>query len=494
MAKSKLKDCHYLKKSALELTGSVCVLGKGVTGNAVYNYLKKRTVTISDLDFLDGDELTCKKHYDLTIISPGISQLSDIYKTAIACSDEVISEIEFAFLESEACSKWIAITGTNGKTTTTALTNHILQSCGFSSVAVGNIGDAAISKVDGEPKIYVLECSSYQLASISQFAPDASTILNITPDHLTWHNGFGNYFTAKLNIFKNFDEEKYAILTREAVKTIQNQGLSRFLGKPNQGLSLISKNLDQGLSPFSEKPFIEFGRKHPNIDYYQQILNIADEMQIKGSHNIENAYIALALCVNMGVNLDDALQAIKTFKPLEHRIEPCGEVNGIKFYNDSKATNVDSTIKALSAFASNPRNVHLLLGGKDKLSDLNPLIEAVKNSGVKSVYIYGEARSRFLEEFRTVTNFESLHQRTVTNFEKPQERTVTNFGDSQDFTITEARNLKEAFMKSYKCATPGDVILLSPACASFDEFNSFEHRGEVFKELVGSLKKDCHEF
>lgn len=468
-------DCHDFKKYGHDIKGSVCVLGKGVTGNAVCDYLKKRTVTISDLDFLDGDEISDKKHYDLTIISPGISQFSEIYKKASECSDEVISEIEFAFRESELDSKWIAITGTNGKTTTTALTNHILQSCGFPSVAVGNIGDAAISKVDGVSKIYVLECSSYQLASISRFEPDAATILNITPDHLTWHNGFENYCAAKLNIFKNFGEGNYAILPMESIRAIENLGLSRFLERPTQGLSLISKKCDQGLSRFLEKPYVEFVKAHENINFYQQILDIESSMQIQGSHNIENAYVALALCINMGVGLLDALDAIKTFKPLEHRIEPCGEINGIKFYNDSKATNVDSTIKALSAFKSDFRNMHLLLGGKDKLSDLRPLVEAVKNSAVKSVYIYGEARSRFLEEFRTV--------------EASQQRTVTNFDNSDLFTITEAKNMKEAFSQAYKCASPGDVILLSPACASFDEFNSFEHRGEVFKELVEDLKE-----
>lgn len=472
------KDCHYFKKCALELKGSVCVLGKGVTGNAVYNYLKKRTVTISDIDFLDGDELSGEKHYDLTIVSPGISQFSDIYKTARACSDEVISEIEFAYRESEADSKWIAITGTNGKTTTTALTNHILRGCGFSSVAVGNIGDAAISKVDGVSKIYVLECSSYQLASISHFAPDAATILNITPDHLTWHNGFENYCVAKLNIFKNFDDRKYAILPRETIQTIENLGLSRFLERPTQGLSLISKNRAKGLSRFLEKPYAEFGKVHEDINFYQQILDISSSLQIKGSHNIENAYIALALSVNMGASLEEALQAIKTFKSLEHRIEPCGELNGVKFYNDSKATNVDSTIKALSAFNSDFRNTHLLLGGKDKLSDLRDLVEAVKNSAVKSVYIYGEARNRFLNEFRTGTNSETSQQGTVTNFDA-----------SQCFSIIEAQNMKDAFCQAYKFALPGDVILLSPACASFDEFSSFEHRGEVFKELVKDLKK-----
>ena len=415
----------FKHKQAKENLGTVLVLGKGVTGKAVQAYLESQASRVDDVDFLDESTFNSDKKYDLTIVSPGISEFSELYLTAKQNSAEIVSEVEFAWRESEVDSKWIAITGTNGKTTTTALTDHILKAAGKNSVAVGNIGDTCISQVDGTPKIYVAECSSYQLASTRDFAPDACAILNITPDHIKWHKNLDNYAAAKFKIFENVkDDENSLVFVEDSLRLKVGAHECKFETDVS--------------SPLCELVF-----------------DVKDEMQIKGEHNVQNAVCAATLSSHFGVDDETIKKALCSFTPLDHRIEPCGNVNGITYYNDSKATNVDSTIKALSAFPAG--NVHLLLGGTDKMSELEPLVNACK-SVVKHVICYGEAKTRFLSAFNGL--------------------------EAVGVKVSECEHLKDAFECAKDVASEGDVVLLSPACASFDEFSGFEERGEFFKSLV----------
>ena len=417
----------FKRKHSKHNLGKVLVLGKGVTGVAVEKYLKAQGSRVEELDVVNEDTLNTSRAYDLCIASPGISEFSEFYMVAMRVSKEVISEVEFAWRESEKESTWIAITGTNGKTTTTALTTHILKSAGKNAVAVGNIGDTCISQVDGTPKIYVAECSSYQLASTRNFAPDACAILNITPDHIKWHKGLENYKSAKFKVFANVSPEALLFVEDSLMATIP---------------SLPCKVVSDITSP--SRKLVE---------------SVAGEMQIKGEHNIQNAVCAATLCSYFGVSSAQIKEALCTFAPLEHRIEPCGEIDGVKFFNDSKATNVDSTLKALSAFPEG--NVILLLGGVDKMSDLEPLVEACEES-VKQVICYGEAKERFMAAMNVLAG--------------------------RGVKISQCEHMKDAFVKARKNAEQGDVILLSPACASFDEFSGFEERGRAFKQMVAGEK------
>ena len=416
---------NFKHKHAKENLGTVLVLGKGVTGKAVQAYLESQASRVDDVDFLDESTFDSDKSYDLTIVSPGISEFSELYLTAKKNSAEIVSEVEFAWRESEVDSKWIAITGTNGKTTTTALTDHILKAAGKNSVAVGNIGDTCISQVDGVPKIYVAECSSYQLASTRDFAPDACAILNITPDHIKWHKNLDNYAAAKFKIFGNVkDDENSLVFVEDSLRLKVGAHECKFETDVSSLLCWL-------------------------------VNEVKDEMQIKGEHNIQNAICAATLSSHFGVDHETIKRALCSFSPLEHRIEPCGKVKGVAYYNDSKATNVDSTIKALSAFPEG--RVHLLLGGTDKMSELDPLVSAC-HGVVKHVICYGEAKSRFLNAFSELRK--------------------------EDVKVSEYEHLKEAFECAKDEASEGDIVLLSPACASFDEFSGFEERGKFFKSLV----------
>lgn len=438
-----------------EHLGKILILGKGVTGEAVKDYLSKCDESRVDLiDEVTEDELDTSKTYDLCIASPGISEFSDFYLKAKDISAEVISEVEFAFRESEPQSKWVAITGTNGKTTTTALTAHLINEAGgirsgentLRAVAVGNIGDTCISQVDGVPKVYVAECSSYQLASIKDFAPDACAILNVTPDHIKWHQTLENYALAKFRIFENSSKQAESLV---------------YLGCDLDEM----ESSDAALAP-AKAALIELESQFECKLYDEKTSPVAGvveelgaDLQIKGAHNVKNAICAATLANFVGVDAGALKDGLLSFSPLEHRIEPCGEIDGVKFFNDSKATNVDSTIKALSAFSQG--SVILLLGGRDKMSDLSPLVEECElavngKSRVKDVVCFGEAKDRFYDAF----------------------------APSKTWRTLKCPTLIDAFEAARSVAQPGDSVLLSPACASFDEFSGFEERGAFFKDLV----------
>lgn len=386
--------------------------------------------------------------YDLCIASPGISQNSAFYAAGAAAACELVGECEYAFRLSP--SDWIAITGTNGKTTTTSLVAHLLNAAGKLAYPCGNIGDTCTESVDHRRagETLVAEMSSYGLASTSKFAPKVAALLNITPDHLAWHGSHEAYAAAKLKIFANMGAGCTAVVCDEVPGSAQ---LAQDLRA--RGMRVVTVGSDTGADcAFEDAEHVLCVR----IDGQLTRLLSVDELQIKGPHNVMNALAAASCALAYGCEAQGVIAGLKSFAPLEHRIEPVAEVDGVGYFNDSKGTNVDATLVALKAFPG--RAIILLLGGRDKGTDLAPLVEAC-NGPVRQVICYGEAGPRFYDAF-----------------------------EASPVARSSAKGMREAFDQAVRIANPGDVVLLSPACASFDEFNSFEHRGEVFKELVAGLR------
>ncbi len=473
------------KKYAPLHLGKVLILGLGKTGQALSMYcsglvgerITSLTIAAGDFSksaqaFVDGlpqenmqvlfDTHTFTESYDLCIASPGISQFSDFYQNANACCTEIISEVEFAWRESAQDSEWVAITGTNGKTTTTALVAHLLSACGKRANAVGNIGDTCLEAVAlGNTDCYVAEVSSYQLASTKLFAPDVAVLLNITPDHIKWHKSFEAYCEAKRKVFAQCGEGSTIVLdatndiVREYFKELRKKFEEKNLDvvvplgtKTGINESMIDR-CGAKSAAYCDSGMLVVERGDVRVELIDQ-----SDLSIKGEHNVLNALAAASATLAL-VSSDayDALrQALASFKPLEHRIEPCGTVEGIHCYNDSKATNVDATLKALAAFGE--EKPFVLLGGDDKGTDLSELV-AEANKHTKGVVCFGAAGPRFFEAFKQAT-----------------------------IPVFSADHLEDALDVAFSQTSKGDIVILSPACASFDEFSCFEERGEVFKELV----------
>lgn len=490
------QQSNLKKKHAPNHLGRVLILGLGKSGKAAVVYLLRElgsrveSITIAAGDRTPSaeacaveyesqgarvlfDHRSIEDHYDLCIASPGISQFSAFYESAAQASDEIISEVEFAWRESAADSRWVAVTGTNGKTTTTAFIAHILQYAGENAVAVGNIGDTCLEAVmRGNADIYVAETSSYQLASTCDFAPQVAVLLNITPDHLKWHQSFENYHAAKLKVFSNLDEATAILdatdpIVREVVKsfkvrTPQDRGFAYIPLGAAEGLAVNMREVcgsENAAYVHDDVLTVEFEGE-------LNALVCADELQLKGTHNVSNALAAASAALVLGLKAEVIAEALRSFAPLEHRIEPCGMVGGVALFNDSKATNVDATLHALDAFGTTKPIV--LLGGDDKGTDLAELVKAAKLH-CKAVVCFGAAGPRFLDAFTPSSSAQS---------ENPSQELLP---------VYSARNLETALDEALRHAEPGDVIVLSPACASFDEFTSFEERGRTFKELVSKL-------
>lgn len=379
------------------------------------------------------------------IVSPGIPPHAEIYQKLRNKNIKIISEIELAYLETQV--PFVAITGTNGKTTTTALTSHILEFDGrFVAPKCGNIGMppceilARVQRLD----YLVCELSSYQLEMSPTFSPKIGCFLNFTPDHVSWHGSLENYFNAKAKIFDGTRDTEFAIFN--------------FLDKK---VCELAKNFD-------EKKVYFFGAElekncafeKDGVIWFKQngeaekIIG-TNETQLVGEYNFQNIECAVLIAKILGLSNEKIKNAIKTFVPMEHRCELCGTVNGIVFYNDSKATNPESAIVAINSFLG--KKVTLIAGGRDKMTSLDEFCQSVKKNVADTILI-GEAAERFEKNLKSA-GVGSIH-----------------------FAIT----LEEAVDKSI--ALGNEVVLLSPACASFDMFKSFEHRGEVFKNYVRNKK------
>lgn len=390
---------------------------------------------------------------DFIVTSPGVPVESDVLSKAFSNGLKVYSELEFASWFAKG--RIIAITGTNGKTTTTALTHHILKEAGFKTLVGGNIGEAFSNFVEltEEDTITVLEVSSYQLDLIDTFHPNVAVILNITPDHLErYENNFQKYIQSKFRITKNLSQTDLLIYNRDDESITKNLTRGEFL---SQSFSMIDVNFATAF--YSDGKI--FLRLHDNQDLpeasLEKVVEVIDskEMFLKGVHNYYNSMAALLATNFVGCELSKIKDGLKTFRGVEHRLEVVRNLNGVLFINDSKATNVRSTYYAVKSYDS---PIILILGGREKGNDYNEIKNLVEEK-VKLILAFGETKNKIKEFFETITK------------------------------VVVCEDLEEVVSKSKELALPGDVVLFSPACKSFDMFKDFEDRGRKFKELVNRL-------
>ncbi len=411
-------------------------------------YLTEGKAEVNELQVKELENLGVKVEYgshsdefikgsSFVITSPGIPPKSDIFKRIQKQDIPIISEVEFAYLNSD--TPFVAITGTNGKTTTTALVSHLLSQ-GFDAPACGNIGLPPSSLVEKDNDFLVCEISSYQAQMTEEFKPFISCWTNFTPDHIDWHEGLENYFKAKAKIFLGKQSPEYAILNAKDEKLLE------FSKKCKKSKIFLFDTEDYLNSSYIKDNAIWY--KEDGVE--EKILDLKDSPLV-GHHNYQNIMCGIICAKLCGMENEDILEGIKSFKAPEHRLEKVREFDGITFYNDSKATNPEASIVAIDSF--NNVDVALILGGRDKNTDLTQMCESIKKH-IKTVLLIGEATERFEE---------NLKKNGFNNIIKEE---------TLESSIDKAISLKP------------DVILLSPACASFDMFKSYEHRGEVFKEYV----------
>jgi UDP-N-acetylmuramoylalanine--D-glutamate ligase len=450
----------------MDLNGKrVLVVGLGKSGVASALFLKAHGARVTVSDTKTGDELHSEipvlldhgitvetgghgertfRGQDLIVVSPGIPLDAPALVQARALGGSVIGEIELAarFLRGSI----VAITGSNGKTTTTTLTGEIMTAAGFPALVGGNIGTPAIALAErATPEsAIVLEVSSFQLETIHSFRPKVAVILNITPDHLDRHRTFEAYVDAKARILENQQSTDLAVLNADDPTCV----------------ALAARTKAQ-VFWFSRQKEVQQGAwvRDGNILFRdaarQREIMLVSEIPLKGAHNLENVLAAVCAGALMGCAQDKIRQAVREFKAVEHRLEYVATIRGVDYYNDSKATNVDATIKALESF---PANVHLILGGKDKGSDYT-LLNHLLPQRVKRVYTIGAAAAKIESQMKGVE-------------------------------VVHADTLENALRKANAVAEPGDVVLLAPACASFDQFKNYEQRGQVFKQIVRTLSAE----
>jgi UDP-N-acetylmuramoylalanine--D-glutamate ligase len=379
---------------------------------------------------------------DLIVVSPGVPTDAPPLMQARALGGNVIGEIELAaqFFP----GRIVAITGSNGKTTTTTLAGEVVAAGGIRVVVGGNIGTPAISLVEGATAntIAVWEVSSFQLETIQTFRPQIAVVLNITPDHLDRHRTFDAYVNAKARIFENQQGSDFAVLNEDDETCVK---LADVVKAP---LFWFSRKKEVGQGAFVSDGRILFRDAHGEAEVL-----LISEIPLKGAHNVENVLAAVCTAALMGCRPEQIQKAVANFKAVEHRIEYVATINGVEYYNDSKATNVDATIKAVESF---PRNIHLILGGKDKGSPYTVLRDLL-HERVKRVYTIGAAAAKIEAEIHGATE------------------------------VVHAETLENALKRAHAVAQPGDIVLLAPACASFDQFKSYEHRGRLFKDVVKGL-------
>ena len=378
---------------------------------------------------------------DLIIVSPGVSSKLPALDAARARKIPVWSEIELAwrFLRGTL----IAITGSNGKTTTTSLVAHILQTAKIPTLVGGNIGTPLLSRVEfsTDSTVTVAEISSFQLENIEAFRPEIGLLLNITPDHLDRYAGFNEYASAKMRMFENQLDRDFAVLNADDPQVAQ-----RLPARPQVYWFSRTKRLAQGA-------FLRDNQIFFRSEGTETALLRRDEIPLKGEHNVENVLAACAAAWLAGADAASIAAGVRSFTAVEHRIEFVANINNVAYYNDSKATNVDATLKAVEAF---PGPLIVILGGKDKGSDYTVLRDPLRSRARLALLIGAAA-----------------------------EKIASQIGDAIPFE--HAGTLDRAVRIAHDKAQAGDTVLLAPACASFDQFENFEHRGRVFKEAVQQL-------
>ncbi len=385
---------------------------------------------------------------DEWIISPGIPLTSDIIEKGRERSIPMISELEFGYQIKSKDSYLIAVTGSNGKSTTASIIAHIIQNSGKNCILAGNIGNAFCSfpiEEDGIDYI-VLEASSFQLDLIDTFKPDIAVLLNITPDHLDRYSSFKDYTLSKFNIFKNQNKTEHAVLFMDDEVI---QGLEERIKAQRQYYSLLNTNQFRTTpQSWMNRCFIETTGDNLKFSIH--------DLQVKGPHNWANAMASVLTCRIAGLSNSEITHGLRTFKPLSHRLQFINTINGISFYNDSKATNPDSVRYALMSFE---QPIRIIMGGSDKNEDFSLLTEILQKHA-KKVYVTGATANKMRQAW-----FGKVPLTVINDFETC---------------------IRTAFEESMA----GDNIVLSPACASFDRFRNFEHRGETFAQIVKKIAEE----
>jgi len=448
----------------MKLNGKkVLVVGLGRTGEAVCDFLLHQGAHVKVSEKKTKEELGEKYQVwtqrgisietgmhnlqsflevDLIIPSPGVPIIPDLIE-AKARGIQVISEIELAYRFLKG--KIVGITGSNGKSTTTTLTHKILKEGGKDSYLAGNIGTPLISFVkNSKPEhIYVTEISSFQLEYVHMFKADISIVLNINPDHLDWHLSFDDYYTAKKKLVLSQGQNDIAILNKDdplvwALSKEKQDHIYAFSREGKVPKGLFIKDDWIILAGEEEEKFMK-----------------TSEIPLLGPHNQENIMASALVAHVLGIPLSKVKKSIQSFEGLEHRLEKTLSINGIEFYNDSKATNVDATLKSIQSFKN---KIVLILGGRDKGGDFTKLRVPIKEK-TRAVILLGEATEKIKKELK---NTVPLHC---------------------------VSSVKEAVDTGYSLAKPGEIVLLAPACTSFDMFQNFEERGRSFKQEVRNLKE-----
>jgi UDP-N-acetylmuramoylalanine--D-glutamate ligase len=419
------------------------ILGAGLSGLAaaelaqklganvfVTDFNKKNKINIKGIDSEYGNHSNKILNSDFIIKSPGISRKSKIMKIILNSSIPVVSELEFASWFTE--SFIIALTGTNGKTTTVELINNILKDHGLNTFLGGNIGvpfsrnviNELNNKNNKKDNFHILEASSFQLEDIKYFKPNISIILNISPDHLDRYDSFKDYLNAKLNILINQDKECYAIINNNDLNVSNEKYDAKIINFSFLNNKLVINNSDKSIDVSTTK--------------------------LIGTHNHENIAAASIVSNLCGIKEKSIINSINNFKPLSHRLEKINIKSNKNYYNDSKATNLSATLAALESI---DRNIILILGGIDKN---NSDFSILKNysSKIKNIILYGQSRDDIKSK-------------------------ISNY-----FNICTYKYFKDAVEQSIKLSERKDNILLSPSCASFDQFNSYKERGNYFKEII----------
>jgi UDP-N-acetylmuramoylalanine--D-glutamate ligase len=450
----------------MEVAGrNILIVGAARSGVAAAQFLSARgaRVTVNDAkpesELKDahnlrekGIEITAGSHppelfekSDLIVVSPGVPLALEPFQRACAAGVPIIGEVELAarFLR----GRLVGITGSNGKTTTTTLAGELLRNAGLPTQVGGNIGTPLISLVETSRAdgFTVIELSSFQLEAVDQLHLFVAVIINLTPDHLDRYDSMDDYAAAKAHVFRNQTEADFAVLNADDERGSKMARLTRarpvFFSR--------RRELDEGI-------FLRGDRIVHRQAGRERALVIRNEIILRGDHNLENVMSALAVGLACNASPASMRETIGNFKGVEHRLEFVAEINGVKFYNDSKATNVDAAIKCIEAF---PRGVNVILGGKDKGSDYAPLAPLVRER-CEHVILIGAAADKIAAALENARPWVKLHR---------------------------AATMQEAVEIGLKLSQPGEIVLLAPACASFDMFENYEHRGRVFKEAVKEL-------
>ncbi|MEG0249955.1 MAG: UDP-N-acetylmuramoyl-L-alanine--D-glutamate ligase [Peptostreptococcus sp.] len=446
MARSGIASAKYLLRNGAEV-----IINDSKNEESLKDVIKEFD-EFENVKFLFGRNPNSEdiSDIDFAVVSPGVPLDLDYILEMKKNGKEVFSEIELAYRASrEKNLNFIGITGTNGKTTTTSIVGEISKKAGYDTYIVGNIGNPAIHAVEeaNNGAVLVTELSSFQLESIVDFRPVVSSVLNLTEDHMDRHHTMENYAKAKMMVFKNQVDNDICVLNYD-----------------DEATRKMAESCKAKVVYFSRKTQLEEGiflDEDKNIvmklnNKVQKIMN-SKELSLPGGHNLENCMAATAICYEYGINIEVIVEVLKTFKAVEHRLEYVDTVKGASYINDSKGTNPDSTIKAVQSY---DHPIILIAGGYDKGSDFNELFEVAKKH-VRSIVILGQTADLI-------------------------EETAKKHGINDIYRV---ETIKEAVYKSYEIANENDVVLLSPACASWGMYNNYEERGIDFKTSVQELKE-----